>query len=178
MSSNKQSGRQTGNPVPDFKIGLLNGGTWSSRQEPEAGKWTLLTIYRGMWCPHCKRQLQELDALVEEFRERGVSVVAASADTEERARQTASDCGLDRLTLGHEIPIESARELGAFVSRGIKDVEMPLFCEPASFLIDKNARLFTAWVASCAFARTPPADMLAYVDFLADHGDRPPRGSA
>ena len=170
-------GRQTGHLVPDFSIRLLNGETWSSRK-PTAGQWTLLTIYRGLWCPHCKKQLQEFEGLLDEFQQWGVSVVAASADTEERARQMASDYGLDKLPLGYEIPIENARELGVFISKGIKDIEMPLFCEPASFLISRDAKLFAAWVASCAFARTAPADMLAYVDFLGDHSDRPPRGSA
>ncbi|MGI9321967.1 MAG: redoxin domain-containing protein [Pseudomonadales bacterium] len=171
------SGRKTGEPVPDFNIRLLNGGSWSSRA-PAADKFTLLTIYRGMWCPHCKQQLQELDGLVDDFKQRGVSIVAASADTEDRAGQMAADYGLKNLVLGCEVPIDSARAMGVFISKRVKDIEMPLFCEPASLLIDKNANLFAAWIASCAFARTPPAGILTYVDFLADHSDRPPRGSA
>ena len=168
---------KTGTPVPDFQVGLLNGGDWSSR-EPAAGQFVLLTIYRGMWCSHCKQQLQELNSLVDDFRKRNVSIVAASADTEERVRQMAADYGLDQLTLGYEVPIEPMREMGAFVSSRVKDIEMPIFCEPASFLIDQKANLFAAWIASCAFARTPPVGILAYIDFLSSHSDRPPRGSA
>lgn len=169
--------RRTGVLVPDFEISLLSGGDWSSRGTVDS-RFTLLTIYRGMWCPHCKKQLQELDALVDDFRERSVSIVAASADTETRARQMAADLGIVQLNMGYDVPLEPMREMGAFISSRVKDIEMPLFCEPASFLIDQNAKLFAAWVASCAFARTSPADVLDYVDFLAGHSDRPPRGSA
>ena len=168
---------RTGTLVPDFEFKLLNGENWCSREQGE-GQFTLLTIYRGMWCSHCKKQLQELDSLVDEFARRGVNVVAVSADTQERAQHVVDDYQLEKLTLGYEIPIESARELGVFVSRRVKDIEMPLFCEPASLLIDKNAKLFSAWIASCAFARTDPSGILAYVDFISQHGDRPPRGSA
>ncbi len=172
-----ESARRPGTQVPEFDIPRLSGETWSSREAP-AGKFTLLTIYRGMWCGHCKEQLQELDGLVEEFKQRGVSVIAASADTRDRASKTAEDYGLLNLDLGYEIPIDSARELGVFISSQVKEIEMPIFCEPASLLIDKQGKLFAAWIASCAFARTSPSGVLAYVDFLADHGDRPPRGSA
>ena len=169
--------RRTGTVVPDFEFKLLNGGTWSSR-DAVAVKFTLLTIYRGMWCGHCKKQLQELDGLVDDFQDRGVSIVAVSADTEDRARQMATDYALENLNLGYEAPIDAAREMGVFVSSRVKDIEMPFFCEPASLLIDQNSKLFAAWIASCAFARTAPADILAYIDFIAGHSDRPPRGSA
>jgi len=169
--------RKTGEKIPEFEVNLLSGNSWNSHQ-PSGGWLTLLTVYRGMWCRHCKRQLQELERLHGDFLERGVTLVAVSADTEERASSMLQDYGLKNLNVGYEMPIGQARALGLFISRREKEIEMPLFCEPGSFLIDNDARIYAAWIASNAFARTDPADMLAYIDFLNDHPDRAPRGSA
>ena len=169
--------RRTGENIPALEFSLLKGGRWSGKTVPEKD-FTLLTVYRGMWCPHCKHQLSELDRLYDEFESRAVSVVAVSADTQSRAASMVEELGLKNLRVGYEIPIESARQLGLFVSKGIKEVEMPLFCEPGSFLIDSQARVFAAWIASNAFARTEPESMLAYIDFIKEKKHRAPRGSA
>ena len=168
---------RTGGQLPEFEVKLLSGESWSSAELPP-GKMTLLTVYRGMWCSQCKRQLQGLEKLHDEFAARDVNIVAISADTEPRARAMAEDYGLSKLAIGYEIPLEKAREMGVFISKREKDIEMPLFCEPASFLINKEGRIQAAWIASNAFARTAPEDMLFYVDFVAQHSDRAPRGSA
>jgi len=169
--------RKTGEKVPSLDIKLLSGDCWNSRDKP-AGSFTLLTVYRGKWCPHCKKQLTELDQLNDEFRKRGVTVLAVSADTQERAESMVSELGLKNLSVGYEISIESARELGLFISSQVKDEEMPLFCEPGTFLIDDQSKIFAAWIASNAFARTSPKDVLSYIDFIAEKRNRPPRGSA
>ncbi len=168
---------KTGGPLPEFKINLLNGGSWLSSTRP-SGSMSLLTIYRGMWCGHCKTQLQSLERLQDDFAARGVDILAVSADTEARARAMAKDYGLSRLTIGYEMPIEQARAMGVYISKREKEIEMPLFCEPATFLINNQGRVQAAWLASTAFARVSPDDILNYVDFLANHSDRDPRGSS
>ena len=168
---------KTGELLPEFKISLLNGGSWSSSTQP-LGSMLLLTVYRGMWCGHCKTQLQSLERLQNEFAARGVDILAVSADTEARASAMAKDYGLFRLAIGYEMPIDRARAMGVFISKREKDIEMPLFCEPATFLINNQSKVQAAWIASTAFARVLPDDILSYVDFLAKHSDRDPRGSS
>jgi peroxiredoxin len=107
-----------------------------------------------------------------------VDILAVSADTEARASAMAKDYGLFRLAIGYEMPIDRARAMGVFISKREKDIEMPLFCEPATFLINNQSRVQAAWIASTAFARVLPDDILSYVDFLAKHSDRDPRGSS
>lgn len=177
MAVSDENWRRTGELTPDFSFGLLGGGTWSSRSLP-GGRFTLLTVYRGKWCGQCRKQLSALDALVDEFAERDVAVVAVSADTEERAAEFVNSLDLSRLAVGYEMPLDAARQLGVFVSARAKPVEMPLFCEPASFLIGTDQRVFSAWIASCAYARTEPRGILEYVDFIGERTDRTPRGSA
>ena len=168
---------KTGQPLPEFAVNLLQGGSWQSIDKPSQ-QMILLVVYRGMWCGHCKHQLQRLEQLHDQFAERGVEIVALSADTESRAREMAVDYGLSKLSIGYQMPISSAREMGVFISKQEKEIEMPVFCEPASFLINKQGNIQAAWIASNAFARTSADDMLAYVDFLAQHKGRAPRGSA
>ena len=169
--------RRTGAQVPDFEFSLLNGGSWRSRDLP-AGRFTLLNIYRGKWCHQCYRHLKELDTLIPAFAERGVSVVAVSADTRERTEEFSEKLGISRLRLGYEIAIDKARELGVFISSKAKEEEMPMFCEPAHFLIGVDHKIFAAWISSCAFARTSPKGILDYVDFIGDKVKKTPRGSA
>lgn len=168
---------RTGELLPEFTVKLLNGTVWRNGDQPE-GAMTLLTIYRGMWCGHCKKQLQGLERLHDEFASRGVDLLAVSADTGTRARSMAEDYKLHKLNIGFDVSISSARALGVFISKREKAIEMPLFCEPATFLINKERKLQAAWIASSAFARVIPDDLLAYVDFLAQHSDRAPRGSS
>ena len=147
--------RRTGDEIPDFEVNLLGGGVWRS-QELVAGRFTLLNIYRGKWCHQCARHLKELDLLVPDFANHDVAVVAVSADTQERAIEFYEKLALQNLRVGYEMPIDKARELGVFVSSKAKEEGMPLFCEPAHFLIGTNHKVFAAWISSCAFARANP----------------------
>lgn len=169
--------RRTGETIPEFGFELLDGGSWHSRADVE-GRFRLLSIYRGKWCGHCEKHLRELDRLIPEFTQRGVSVTAVSADTRERANEFADKLELRNLQVGFEIPMESARSLGVFISAKAKEVEMARFCEPAHFLIGGDLKVFAAWISSCAFARTPPGGILDYIDFIGDDLNRRPRGSA
>jgi len=169
--------RRTGDEIPDFEVNLLAGGVWRSR-ELVAGRFTLLNIYRGKWCHQCARHLKELDLLVPEFASREVAVVAVSADTRQRALEFYEKLGLQNLRVGYEITIDKARQLGVFVSSKAKEEEMPLFYEPAHFLIGTNHKVFAAWISSCAFARANPQGILEYVDFIGDKVNKVPRGSA
>ncbi|EED32866.1 alkyl hydroperoxide reductase/ Thiol specific antioxidant/ Mal allergen [gamma proteobacterium NOR5-3] len=169
--------RRTGASIPDFEFNLLNGETWGSLDAID-GRFTLLNIYRGKWCHQCTRHLQQLDELIPAFAEREVSVVAVSADTRQRAEEFSETLAIRNLRVGYEMPLEKARELGVFVSAQAKEEEMPLFCEPAHFLIRSDHTIFAAWISSCAFARTSPQGILDYVDFIGEKVNKVPRGSA
>ena len=177
MSNQFSSTRKTGDRVPALSFNLLDGGVFNSHDSIHT-RFTLLTVYRGMWCPHCHKQLTALSELSEKFKAKGVNIVVVSADTQERSLATVNKLALTGLSVGYDIPIESAREFGLFISSKAKDIEMPLFCEPGSFLINSDNKLAAAWLASTAFARTDPNDILSYVDFLNQHSNRVPRGSA
>lgn len=53
--------------------------------------YTLLMFYRGLHCPLCRAQLEELQRKLPEFEKCGVDVVAASADDQGRAERAKVD---------------------------------------------------------------------------------------
>ncbi|MDP5076748.1 MAG: redoxin domain-containing protein, partial [Nonlabens sp.] len=66
--------------VPDLNLPLINDTEWTLKsQRPDA--FTLLVFYRGLHCPVCKKQLQEVAEHLDKLVERGVYVTAISMDT-------------------------------------------------------------------------------------------------
>jgi len=77
-------------PVPDFTVPVAGGGTWAlSDQSPE--NFTMLVFYRGLHCPVCATYMKELQRMKQDFADRGVIVLGASSDTEERAQQAKDE---------------------------------------------------------------------------------------
>src|SRR6266536_3623986 len=92
--------RQT---APALDIDLLDGGRWRlADAKPPA--FTLIVVYRGLHCPICKTYLADLESKLPEFQKRGVEVIALSTDSRERAEQSRTEWGLNRLRLGYELP--------------------------------------------------------------------------
>ena len=61
--------------APELVVETVGGGTWRlSEQAPE--RFTLIVFYRGVHCPFCRTQLQDLNAKREDFRARDVEVIA------------------------------------------------------------------------------------------------------
>jgi peroxiredoxin len=168
-------------PVPSLSVPTVGGGTWSlGDQKPQ--HFTLIVFYRGLHCPICRGYVSELDRLHEEFAARGVGVVAISGDSAERAVRTVEDWGLSRLTVGHGLPIDKAREWGLFVSssRGKTSLgidEPALFSEPGIFLVRPDRTLYFAAVQTMPFARPHFKEMLTAIDFVLKN-DYPARGEA
>jgi peroxiredoxin len=64
-------------PVPALIVPLVNAEQFDLRAQA-AEKFDLVVFYRGLHCPICAKYLTELDALVPEFKKRGVQAVALS----------------------------------------------------------------------------------------------------
>lgn len=156
-------------PVPDLAVPTVDGGTWVlSAQAPQA--FTLIVFYRGLHCPVCRAYLSELNRLHSEFAARGVTVVAVSSDTPDRAAQAVADWHLDHLTVGHSLPLEEARRWGLYVSssRGKTSIgidEPARFSEPGIFLVRPDGTLYFATVQTMPFARPHFDELLKAIEF-------------
>ncbi|GEQ85264.1 thioredoxin peroxidase [Patiriisocius marinistellae] len=160
--------------TPSLDIKLINGSKWSLENQ-KAPKYTLITFYRGLHCPVCKKQLENLSDKLESFVEKGVNVIAVSMDSEKRAKISGEEWNVDGLPIGYEMSEEKAREWGLYISKAISDKEPSKFSEPGMFLIDKDQKLYFSSVQTMPFARPDYKDILNAIDFI-EKKDYPPRG--
>ncbi len=166
-------------PVPSLEVQTLGGGPWKlSDQRPE--NFTMVVFYRGLHCPICSKYMGDLESKLADFEQCGVSVVAVSSDTEERAREAKEKWGLAKLTVGYGLDLDEAREWGLYIStsRGKTStgVEEPaLFSEPGLFLIRPDGTLYFATVQTMPFARPGFREILGALDFVIKN-DYPARG--
>ena len=164
-------------PAPPLDLPLAGGGRFVlSEQSPQA--FTLVVFYRGLHCPKCKDQLQELDTMLERLAEVGVtSVVAVSGDTEERARRTVDEWGLSSVEVAYGLTEEQMRAWDLYVSKGVKDPEPDVFSEPGLFLVQADGTVYSAHVQSMPFARPHLSNLVTAVGFVRER-DYPARGEA
>jgi peroxiredoxin len=162
--------------APELVVETVGGGTWRlSEQTPES--FTLIVFYRGVHCPFCRTQLQDLKAKQEDFRARGIEVIAISGNDGEQAQRAAREWELGDLPIGYGQSVESMREWGLYISRGIKADQPELFGEPGLFLIRPDGTVYYVAVQSMPFARPSLQDLLAGIDFVLKN-DYPARGEA
>ncbi len=163
--------------APELDVALVGGGRFVlSDAAPTA--FTLLVFYRGLHCPKCKDQLQELDGLLGELAAAGVDeVVAVSGDTADRAERTVAEWGLSSVRVGHGLSEDQMRTWGLYLSRGIKEGEPDLFSEPALFLLQPDGTVYSAHVQSMPFARPHLKNLLNSIGWIRENS-YPARGEA
>ena len=168
-------------PVPALELSLVGSGRFSLAAE-KAQNFTMVVFYRGLHCPICRRYLSELETLLPEFEKRGVAVVAASSDAQDRAEQAKSGWGLAKLRIGYGLSIEEARKWGLYVSSskgptpaGV--VEPDLFNEPGLFIVRPDGTLYWGTTSTMPFGRPHFNEILQSLDFVISK-NYPARGDA
>jgi peroxiredoxin len=161
--------------VPSLSFPLVNDTQWNlEQQEPKT--FTLIVAYRGKHCPVCKKQLEALQDQLDDFTDRGISVVAVSMDSEERAKSSYKEWDINDVPVGYGMKEETARELGLYISESISEKEPKKFSEPGLFLIKPDGTLYSSSIQTMPFARPQWDDLLKGVDFITKK-DYPSRGA-
>ena len=165
-------------PVPELSVSTLQGPWSLSEQDPE--NFTMVLFYRGLHCPICSKYLVELNKLVDDFAEVGVSVLAVSSDGEDRAQQAREDWGLDKINLGYGLSADQARDWGLHRSAGrgktsIGIEEPAEFAEPGLYLVRPDNTLYWGQVSTMPFARPHFREILGALGFALAN-DYPARG--
>ncbi|MGH2537488.1 MAG: TlpA family protein disulfide reductase [Candidatus Promineifilaceae bacterium] len=87
-----QAGQLDHGPAPDFTLSLYRGGTF--RLAEQRGQVVMVDFWAS-WCVPCRREASTLQALWQEYQERGVVFVGvAYADTEAAARAFLDEFGI------------------------------------------------------------------------------------
>jgi len=165
--------------VPQIALDTVGHGRFELATE-SAPNFTMLVFYRGLHCPICAKYLMELERLMPEFEQRGVSAVAISSDDAERAAAMADKVKASRLRFAYGLPLDQARAWGLYIStsRGKTSIgidEPARFSEPGLFLVRPDGTLYYGAVQTMPFARPNFADLVGALDFVLK-SDYPARG--
>lgn len=164
-----------GHPAPNLRLPTLDGGTFDlAESAPRA--FTVIFFYRGVHCPICKNQLEELNRRIDAFDERGIAVVAISTDPQERATRQNREWTIDRLTVAYGLGEEDARRWGLYISKKEKDGEPERFNEPGMAVVRRDGTVYALYAQSVPFARPRIDDLLKGLDFVIEK-DYPARGT-
>jgi len=165
-----------GDKCPELKLKTTQDKSWSlADQNPE--QFTMIVFYRGKHCPICKSTLNSLNERIEKFNKRKVNVIAVSMDTEQRAKESQQDWGVDKIDIGHSLSEETARNWDLFISKHLKDEEPDVFNEPALMLIKPDQTLYYSSIQNMPFVRPDFDEMLDAIDYIVEK-DYPVRGTA
>lgn len=161
--------------APTLSVPLLEGGTWTaSERSPDT--FSVVVFYRGKHCPICKGYLQEVQDHLDGLREAGAEIVAVSMDSEERARTSAQEWGLDRLPVGYGMTEQTARDWGLYISSARPGSEEPeVFSEPGLVVLRPGGEIFFVQVQSAPFTRPPIDQLIQGLNFVTEN-DYPARG--
>jgi peroxiredoxin len=162
------------NQVPELIVDTVNGMKWNLREQ-KPPNFTLVVFYRGLHCPVCKSYLEELNSMIDSFREKGVNVICISTNNKSLAEKTTVEWNVDRLTIGYDFSIEDARKWDLYVSNSINEDEPETFFEPGVFIIRPDNTLYAASIQSMPFARPELTAILKSIGFVLNK-DYPARG--
>ena len=123
----RQNARQpTGGSAPDFHLKLFDGG--ELRLSELRGQVLLLNFWAS-WCPPCRDEAPDLQALHSDFSEAGLTVIGINIL--ESSREKALDF-IDEFGLSYP----NGEDTGQFIAK-LYRVEAP----PESFLIDRTGEI-------------------------------------
>ena len=165
--------------TPDLVLPTVNGETFNLANETSE-RGTVICFYRGLHCPICATYLNELERLTPEFKKRGVTTIAVSADGGERASEMAKRISAKTLRIGYNLSLRNARDWGLYIStsRGKTSIgieEPDLFPEPGLFMVTPEQSLYYGSVQTMPFVRPHFSELIGALDFVIEN-DYPARG--
>ena len=164
-----------GEKAPNLSFKTLNGSTLSLHDNL-SNEMNIVIFYRGLHCPICKEYLVSIQNQLDDYSDANTSVTVISMDSEEKAKKTQLDWGLDKLNIGYGLSLDDAKNWGLFISKSIKEAESDIFCEPGLFVIKKDGSIYMVNISNMPFARPDLSTFPANLKFAQDN-QYPVRGN-
>jgi len=174
-------GLKAGDQAPDFTAETYTGETVTLSDVYKDGP-VVLIFYRGGWCPYCNRQLQELQARFEEFKDLGANLVAVSVDLRENTAKTVAENALSFPTVSdpdikvvesygliYQVPEELVAKykneyaIDLEAASGRTHHILPI---PAAYIIDHNGTIRFAYADMDYKVRVDSGDLLEAITNL------------
>ncbi|KAJ5584400.1 uncharacterized protein N7459_004200 [Penicillium hispanicum] len=141
----------------------------------------LISFYRGEWCPFCNLELRALQSHLDEFHQKGVTLVAVSPELPDQSLSTSEKLSLKFPVLS-DVGNQLAKQLGLLFAQpesmrsvygafgvdwkqryGDDRLEVPV---PATFLVDKNGIVRNSFVNPEYQHRLDPETALQWIEKL------------
>jgi peroxiredoxin len=139
------------------------GGSELHLPDALAGKYGVILIYRGHWCPFCNEQIAAFVEAFPTLREKGIMVAAFSADSEEVTREFVEKHRIPFL-VGHSADVDEVVQ-----STGAYETTFPTrgrFLESTGFVLAPDGTVINAVYSSRAIGRLVPSDVVRLVAFM------------
>lgn len=169
----------TPKPVPGSILSPMTFANVTGGDITVGGKtenWTLLVVYRGKHCPRCKKYLNILNDMRDDWTDAGFNVAVVSADSYEKAKadQTAFGWGFD---LGYGLTEDQMATLGLYVTEPLSPDEAEgNFAEPGTFVLRPDGSQIIVAISNGPAVRPELAELLDGMIFNKNN-DRPHRGT-
>jgi peroxiredoxin len=142
-----------GASVPAMEaVDATTGTPWTLASELGNHGRTLIMFYRGDWCPHCRRQLGDLQSHLPEMTKRDIGLVAISVDEPPAGKALASNLKLT-------FPIISDPKAVTLKAFGVFDKETEI-AWASIFVVDKDGKVVHRWLADTFSQRVATEDVL------------------
>jgi peroxiredoxin len=171
---------QVGDVLPEFRLSDAVGKDVSSSDLLAKGP-LLLTFYRGEWCPFCNLALSAMQKRLDEFKAKGVTLVAISPELPDTALSMVEKHALKFPVLS-DVGNKYAKQLGiVFVQpdsmrpffsghgvdfkarNGDDTLAVPV---PATFLVDINGIVRNSFVDPDYTKRLEPSVAVEWIDAM------------
>lgn len=147
-----------GEPFPPLTASLVGGGRVDLPADVSDG-WAVLLLYRGHWCPYCRKQLDDFQRNLDRFRDADVRVIALSADSESEAGATVEQHRVEFPVAYGLDPVSTRDTLGTYL--GDDDG----FIQASGFVLGPGGRTMLAVYSSGAVGRLVAADVLGLIGY-------------
>lgn len=145
-----------GDPFPRLSVQLV-GGERLDLPDALAGRFGVVLLNRGSWCPFCTAQLRDFQRAHQALEEVGALVVSLSVDDEATTQALVEKNGLT-FPVGHSADAHAIAEgTGAFISTD------PLHLQSTGFVLDSEGAVLTSVYSSGAIGRLTAEDTIGFV---------------
>ncbi|MFG1486554.1 peroxiredoxin-like family protein [Halobacteriovorax sp. RZ-1] len=161
-----------GTQVPSFKV----GGKDISEYYKDGN--TIISFYRGSWCPYCMIQLKEYQKYYQEIQKKGAKLIVLAPDTKKEIAKTKRNHKLD-FPIYSDVDNQIAKKFGLafkleeslkelYVKFGIdiknnqnsEQFELPL---PGTYIVNKDGKIIYAFADADYTKRADPKDLIRYL---------------
>jgi peroxiredoxin len=137
--------------------------------------WTLLIVYRGKHCPRCKKYLNALNDMRNDWTDAGFDIAVVSADSLEKAQADQTEFGWE-FDLGYGLSEAQMDQLGVYVTDPLSPAEPDhRFAEPGTFVLRPDGSQIIVAISNGPAVRPELSELLGGMIFNKTN-DRPARG--